>query len=108
MESSRRDLSIQRVVKGCFLIFGGGKSICHSFLIDFVRKKKHVFVTKSVGKRFHELSLGRNNLLGLGTPKIEALANNSKKNKEKQRFSDSGLWPGLGGRAKRKELRHRN
>ena len=82
MESSRRDLSIQRVVKGCFLIFGGEKSISHSFLVDFF-KKKHVCATKSVGKRFHELSLGRNNRLGLGTSKIEVLAKNSKKNKGK-------------------------
>ena len=39
----------------------------------------HVFVTKSVGKRFHELSIGRNDRLGLGTSKIEFLAKNSKK-----------------------------
>ena len=64
----------------------------------------NVFVTKSVGNRFHELSLGRNDRLGLGTSKIEFLAKNSKKNREKQRFSDSGLWPGLGGRAKREEF----
>ena len=43
----------------------------------------NVFVTKSVGKRFHELSLGRNDRLGLGTSKIEFLAKNSKKNKGK-------------------------
>ena len=43
----------------------------------------HVFVTKSVGKRFHELSLGRNDRLGLGTSKIEVLAKISKKNKGK-------------------------
>ncbi len=41
----------------------------------------NVFVTKSVGNRFHELSLGRNDRLGLGTSKIKFLANNSKKNK---------------------------
>ena len=35
------------------------------------------FVTKSVGKRFHELSLGRNNRLDLGTSKIEVLSNKS-------------------------------
>ena len=40
----------------------------------------HVFVTKSVGNRFHELSL-RNDRLDLGTSKIEVLAQNSKKNK---------------------------
>ena len=28
----------------------------------------------------------------------------ARKTREKQRFSDSGLWPGLGGRAKRKQL----
>ena len=69
IESSRRDLSIQRVVKGWFLIFGREKSIFHSFGVD-VSKKKHVFVTKSVGKRFHELALGRSNRLGLGTSNI--------------------------------------
>ena len=36
-------------------------------------------MTKSVRKRFHELSLGRTNRLGLGTSKIEVLANNSEK-----------------------------
>ena len=45
--------------------------------------KKHVVVTKSVGNRFHELSLGRNDRLGLGTSKIKFLAKNSKKNKGK-------------------------
>ena len=45
-----------------------------------------------------------NDRLGLGNSKIEVFAKNSKKNKEKLRFSDSGLWPGLGGRAKRKQL----
>ena len=49
------------------------------FLIGFL----NVFVTKSVGNRFHELSLGRNDRLGLGTSKIEFLAKNSKKNKGK-------------------------
>ena len=43
----------------------------------------HVFVTKSVGNRFHELSLGRNDRLGLGTSKIKFLAKHSKKNKGK-------------------------
>ena len=43
----------------------------------------NVFVTKSVGNRFHELSLGRNDRLGLGTSKIKFLAKNSKKNKGK-------------------------
>ena len=43
----------------------------------------NVFVTKSVGKRFHELSLGRNDRLGLGTSKIKFLAKNSRKNKGK-------------------------
>ena len=49
------------------------------FLVGFLEKKK-VFVTKSVRKRFHELSLGRNDRLGLGTSKIEVLAKNTKKN----------------------------
>ena len=43
----------------------------------------HVFVTKWVGNRFHELSLGRNDRLGLGTSKIKFLAKKSKKNWEK-------------------------
>ena len=43
----------------------------------------NVFVTKSVGNRFHELSLGRNDRLGLGTSKIEFLAKNTKKNQGK-------------------------
>ena len=30
-----------------------------------------------------------------------------RKTREKQRFSDSGLWPGLGGRAKREEFSRR-
>ena len=55
-------------------------------LVDLLMKKKHVFVTKSVGKRFHELSLGRNDRLGLGTSKIKFLANNSKKNKGKTKI----------------------
>ena len=46
-------------------------------------KKEKVFVTKSVRKRFHELSLGRNDRLGLGTSKIEVLGKKSKKNKGK-------------------------
>ena len=49
------------------------------FWSDFWRKKE-VLVTKSVRKRFHELSLGRNNRLGLGTSKIEVLAKNTKNN----------------------------
>ena len=53
-----------------------------NFLVGFF-KKKEVFVTKSVRKRFHELSLGRNNRLGLGTSKIEVLAKNTKKNQGK-------------------------
>ena len=52
------------------------------FLIGFL----HVFVTKSVGNRFHELSLGRNDRLDLGTSKIEVLAQNSKKNKGKTKI----------------------
>ena len=46
----------------------------------------NVFVTKSVGKRFHELSLGRNDRLGLGTSKIKFLAKNSRKNKGKTKI----------------------
>ena len=52
------------------------------YLVGFL-KKKDVFVTKSVRKRFHELSLGRNDRLGLGTSKIKFLAKKSKKNKGK-------------------------
>ena len=44
----------------------------------------NVFVTKSVGKRFHELSLGRNDRLGLGTSKIKFLAKILRKNRENQ------------------------
>ena len=58
-------------------------SIC--FLVGCL-KKKEVFVTKSVGNRFHELSLGRNDRLGLGTSKIEFLAKKSKKNKGKTKI----------------------
>ena len=39
-----------------------------------------------------------------GLQKSSFWPKNQGKTKEKQRFSDSGLWPGLGGRAKRKEL----
>ena len=46
----------------------------------------NVFVTKSVGKRFHELSLGRNDRLGLGTSKIEFFVKNSRKNKGKTKI----------------------
>ena len=81
IDAKFQDLSIQRVVKGWFLIFCGEKSIFHSLWADF-SKKKYVFVTKSVGKRFHELSLGRNDRLGLGTSKIKFLAKNSRKNRE--------------------------
>ena len=45
-----------------------------------------LFVTKSVGNRFHELSLGRNDRLDLGTSKIEVLAQISKKNKGKTKI----------------------
>ena len=60
------------------------------FWSDFWRKKE-VFVTKSVRKRFHELSLGRNDRLGLGTSKIEFLAKNSRKNKGKTKIF--WFWP---------------
>ena len=46
----------------------------------------NVFVTKSVGNRFHELSLGRNDRLDLGTSKIEVLAKHSRKNKGKTKI----------------------
>ena len=65
------------------MIFGNEKSIFHSVFGWFVVEKKHVFVTKSVGKRFHELSLGRNDRLGLRTSKIKFWAKKSKKNKGK-------------------------
>ena len=52
------------------------------YLIGFL----NVFVTKSVGNRFHELSLGRNDRLDLGTSKIEVLAQNSKKNNGKTKI----------------------
>ena len=58
-----------------YMVFVNKLSIVDRFL--------HVFVTKSVGNRFHELSLGRNDRLGLGTSKIKFLAENSKKNREK-------------------------
>ena len=79
IDAKFQDLSIQRVVKGWFLIFGGENSIFYPFFGRMFEKKR-VFVTKSVRKRFHELSLGRNNRLGLGTSKIEVLAKNTKKN----------------------------
>ena len=58
------------MVKNQFFIYFGPK----------FQRKNYVFVTESVGKRFHELSLGRNDRLGLGTSKIKILANKSKKN----------------------------
>ena len=61
------------------MIFVNEKSIFHPFVGRIFEEKKQVFVTKSVRKRFHELSLGRNDRLGLGTSKIEVLAKNSKK-----------------------------
>ena len=85
IDAKFQDLSIQRVVKGCFLIFGGEKSIFHLFFHSFFEKKQ-VFVTQSVGKRFHELSLGRNDRLGLGTSKIKFLAKNSRKNMGKTKI----------------------
>ena len=57
------------------------------FLIGFL----NVFVTKSVGKMFHELSLGRNDRLGLGTSKIKFLAKKSRNNKGKTMILASGL-----------------
>ena len=58
-----------------YMVFVEKLSIFDSFL--------YVFVTKSVGNRFHELSLGRNDRLGLGTSKIKFLSKNSRKNKGK-------------------------
>ena len=43
----------------------------------------NVFVTKSVGNRFHELSLGRNDQAGVGISKIKVLANKSEKKQRK-------------------------
>ena len=94
IDAKFQDLSIQRVVKGWFLKFGGEKSIFHSVFGWFFKEKKHVFVTKSVGKRFHELSLGRNDRLGLGTSKIEVLAKIPRKNRENQWFSS--VFPACG------------
>ena len=50
-----------------------------------MRKHKQIqtLATKWVGNRFHELSLGRNDWLGLGTSKIEVLAKSSKKKQGK-------------------------
>ena len=67
----------------------------------------HVFVTKSGGNRFHELSLGRNDRLGLGNSKIEVLAKNSKKNRQKveekifQNFLAGVRLPGSGTRGQK-------
>ena len=66
---------------------GFKKNICFlSKTIQLLIGLLHVFVTKSVGNRFHELSLGRNDRLGLGTSKIEFLAKNSRKNKGKTKI----------------------
>ena len=54
--------------------------------LSIVDRFLNVFVTKSVGKRFHELSLGRNDRLGLGTSKIKFLAKKSRKNKGKTKI----------------------
>ena len=86
IDAKFQDLSIQRVVKGWFLIFGCEKSIFHPFFGRIFEEQKEVFVTKPVRKRFHELSLGRNDRLGLGTSKIKFLATNSKKNNGKTKI----------------------
>ena len=39
IDAKVQDLSIQRVVKGCFLIFGGERSILHSFFGRFFEEK---------------------------------------------------------------------
>ena len=61
-----------------YMVFVNKLSIVDRFL--------HVFVTKSVGNRFHELSLGRNDRLGLGNSKIEVLAKNSEKKQGKSKI----------------------
>ena len=40
IDAKFQDLSIQRVVKGCFLIFSGEKSIFIGFLVGFLKKKR--------------------------------------------------------------------
>ena len=40
IDAKFQDLSIQRVVKGCFLIFGGEKSIFHPFFGRIFEEKK--------------------------------------------------------------------
>jgi hypothetical protein len=62
-----------------------GSNYLEPFPYDNVKnhQQSQMFGTKWVGNRFHELSLGRNDRLGLGTSKIKFLAKNSKKNKEK-------------------------
>ena len=52
MESSRRDLSIQRVVKGWFLIFGGEKSIFHSLFGRSFEEKKTFSSRNRSGRGF--------------------------------------------------------
>ena len=46
----------------------------------------NVFVTKSVGNRFHELSLGRNDRLGLGTSKIAVLTKKQEQPRKNKDF----------------------
>ena len=40
IDAKFQDLSIQRVVKGWFLILGGDKSIFHPFFVCFLKKKR--------------------------------------------------------------------
>ena len=77
IDAKFQDLSIQRVVKGWFLIFGCEKSVFHPFFVVFFKKKK------GFRHEIDELSLGRNNRLGLGTSKIKVLAKNTKKKQGK-------------------------
>ena len=79
IDAKFQDLSFGKGPGVCFLKNIWFLSKTFQFLIGFL----NVFVTKSVGKRFHELSLGRNDRLGLGTSKIKFLAKKSKSNKEK-------------------------
>ena len=82
IDAKFQDLSFGKGPRGLVLskiyVFVKELSIFDRFL--------HVFVTKSVGNRFHELSLGRNDRLGLGTSKIKFLAKNSRKNKGKTKI----------------------
>ena len=79
IDAKLQDLSFGKGPGAWFYVKYNFLSKNFQFLIGLL----HVFVTKSVGKRFHKLSLGRNDRLGLGTSKIKFLAKNSKKNNRK-------------------------